>query len=147
MQVEIKGLSGLLKKLDRLGGDLEVAMREAMLKGGSVFEKSAKENCPVDTTRLRESITTQAIDNHTVSIGTNVEYAIPVEYGTGPKGDPAVPHTAKKYWRYKGPDGNWITSHGQAPQPYMRLAFKQSKDKALEVIQKSLQDSVRELMK
>jgi HK97 gp10 family phage protein len=147
MQVEIKGLSNLLKKLDKLGGNLPAAMRKAKLAGGLVIEGAVKENCPVESGRLRESHTTQAIDDHTVSVSTNVDYAIPVEYGTGPKGDPAVPHTAKKYWRYKGPDGRWITSHGQAPQPYMRLAFKQSKDKALEVIQKSLQDSVRELMK
>ena len=148
MQVEIKGLSSLLKKLDKLGANLEIAMRDAMLEGGLVFESAAKENCPVgETGNLRERITTQAIDNNTVSIGTNVDYAIPVEYGTGPKGDPEVPHTSKKYWRFKAPDGHWVTSHGQAPQPFMRPAFRQHKDKALEVIRKSLQDTIKGLMK
>lgn len=52
----------------------------AMEKIGLVAERYAKEMCPVDTGRLRNSITHAAGDNQ-VTVGTNVEYAIYVELG------------------------------------------------------------------
>ena len=48
---------------------------------GLTAEKYAKEIVPVDTGRLRNSIT-HDVDGKEVYIGTNVEYAPPVEYGT-----------------------------------------------------------------
>lgn len=44
-------------------------------------EKYAKQDCPVDTGRLRSSITHET-DNDTAYIGTNVEYGPYVEMGT-----------------------------------------------------------------
>lgn len=46
---------------------------------GNEAEGFAKEECPVDTGRLRNSISHTAED-HDVYIGTNVEYAPAVEY-------------------------------------------------------------------
>lgn len=48
---------------------------------GLVAEGYAKELCPVDTGRLRNSISHEA-DEEAVYIGTNVEYAPYVELGT-----------------------------------------------------------------
>jgi HK97 gp10 family phage protein len=48
---------------------------------GLTAEKYAKQIVPVDTGRLRNSITHE-VDGKEVYIGTNVEYAPPVEYGT-----------------------------------------------------------------
>jgi HK97 gp10 family phage protein len=48
---------------------------------GLTAEKYAKEITPVDTGRLRNSITHE-VDGKEVYIGTNVEYAPHVEYGT-----------------------------------------------------------------
>lgn len=61
-------------------------MKEQVLKGlesiGQECEGYAKDDCPVDTGRLRNSISHKVIDNETaVYIGTNVEYAPYVEYG------------------------------------------------------------------
>lgn len=57
---------------------IEVAMEEV----GMVAEGYAKILCPVDTGRLRNSITHGMVDDHTVAIGTNVEYGPHVELGT-----------------------------------------------------------------
>lgn len=62
------------------------AMKEQVLKGlesiGQECEGYAKDDCPVDTGRLRNSISHKVIDNeNAVYIGTNVEYAPYVEYG------------------------------------------------------------------
>lgn len=48
---------------------------------GQEAEGYAKDNCPVDTGRLRNSITNQVVEDElAVYIGTNVEYAPYVEY-------------------------------------------------------------------
>lgn len=145
MEVKVEGLNKLLKKLDGLGGSIPQSMQKAMLRGGAVFEAGAKEHCPVDTGQLRESIHTEAQSENTVTVGTNVQYAPYVEYGTGPKGDPSVPHTTKKSWRYQDAEGNWHTSHGQPPQPYMRTAFAENEDKAVEAVKESIKEDVRNL--
>lgn len=147
MEVKVAGLDKLLKKLDTLGGDVQKSTQKALLRGGAVFEKAAKDRCPVDKGHLRDSIHTEEKDSNTVSVGTNMDYAAYVEYGTGPKGDPSVPHTTKEFWRYQDEEGNWHTSHGQPPQPYMRPAFSENKDKAVDVVKESIREDVEELMK
>ena len=48
---------------------------------GGMAEANAKEICPVDTGRLRNSIT-HAVDGNDAYIGTNVDYGKFVELGT-----------------------------------------------------------------
>ena len=146
MEVKIEGLDKLLKKLDKLDGNVQESTKKALLRAGGVFEECAKKHCPVDTGHLHESIHTELRDNSTVSVGTNCEHAVYVEYGTGPKGDPSVPHTTKEFWRYQDAGGQWHTSHGQPPQPYMRPAFAEGKDEAVEAVKESIQEDIKELM-
>lgn len=62
-------------------GDAVVA---ALAEIGMSCERFAKKECPVDTGRLRNSITWQlASDEKAVYVGTNVEYAFSVHEGTG----------------------------------------------------------------
>lgn len=49
---------------------------------GLAGESFAKQDCPVDTGRLRNSITHVTDGDKSVYIGTNVEYAAYVELGT-----------------------------------------------------------------
>lgn len=62
--------------------EVQERINQALLKAGALVEGSAKERCPVDTGTLRNSINYQLMDERTVIIGTNVEYAPYVEYGT-----------------------------------------------------------------
>ena len=64
---------------------------------GGKAESYAKKLCPVDTGRLRNSITHQQYDENTEIIGTNVEYAPYVELGHHTTGGSFVP--AKPYLR------------------------------------------------
>ena len=52
-----------------------------VIECGLAIEAQAKDLAPVDTGRLRDSINT-AIGSEEVIVGTNVEYAPYVEYGT-----------------------------------------------------------------
>ena len=85
----------------------------------------------VDTGRLRSSV---GADNNeiivrgsktsvTMGIDCPVEYGIFIEYGTGPKGDPAIPHTSKEKWAYMGEDGKVHMGFPQYPRPFMRPAL------------------------
>ena len=65
--------------------DVQDAMQKAKDKAleiiGGKAESYATRLCPVDTGRLRNSITHQQFDENTEIIGTNVEYAPYVELG------------------------------------------------------------------
>lgn len=68
---------------DEFGSELERAIARGLEKVGLVAEGYAKRLCPVDTGRLRNSIT-HVIDGDELAayIGTNVEYGPHVELGT-----------------------------------------------------------------
>ena len=60
-------------------------------------------------------------------IGSPAEYAPYVEVGTGvysSKGD-----GRKTAWRYKTPDGKWVTTVGNKPQPFLEPAVTQNTEK------------------
>ena len=54
----------------------------ALIKAGAAWESYAKQGAPVDTGRLRNSMTHELESPDTVAIGSNVEYAIYQELGT-----------------------------------------------------------------
>lgn len=56
-------------------------IEQALIAIGMTAETYAKRECPVDTGRLRNSIS-HAYDDDSAYIGTNVEYAAFVELGT-----------------------------------------------------------------
>lgn len=57
----------------------EIAVARALIKIGIKAERFAKEDCPVDTGRLRNSIS-HAQKRNTLYVGTNVEYAPKQEF-------------------------------------------------------------------
>lgn len=72
----------------------QAARNKALEIIGGKAESYAKKLCPVDTGRLRNSITHQQYDQNTEVVGTNVEYAPFVElphHSTGGKLIPGKP--------------------------------------------------------
>lgn len=91
----------LIDHSDEVIDEMKKTMERALEKIGMVGEAYAKEECPVDTGTLRDSIS-HAIDDNTAIIGTNVEYAPYVELGTSkmdaqPYLRPAVENHIKEY--------------------------------------------------
>lgn len=66
---------------EKVASELESAIRRGLEAIGLVAEGHAKKAAPVDTGNLRNSIT-HAVEGKAAYIGTNVEYAPPVELGT-----------------------------------------------------------------
>lgn len=76
----IVNLDSLMDRLERLA-DPQAAVDRGITKCCLAVEATAKQNCPVDTGRLRGSIT-HDVNNGEGKVGTNVEYANFVEFGT-----------------------------------------------------------------
>lgn len=66
---------------DEVREALHEQVEQALIAIGMTAETYAKEGCPVDTGRLRNSIS-HDVDDEAAYIGTNVEYGKYVELGT-----------------------------------------------------------------
>lgn len=109
----------ILEKLkQRILDKLEVA--------GKFVEDSAKLLVAVDTGNLRGSITHKVINSElSVIIGTNVEYAPYLEFGTGEYAENG--QGRKGGWYYVDESGKGHFTHGSKPQPYLRPALLENK--------------------
>lgn len=100
------------------------AADRALERIGMQAEGYAKELCPVDTGNLRNSITHKVVSgDNEVYIGTNNEYAVYVELGTGiyAQGGRRDP------WHYQDDNGNWHRTRGAKAQPYLKPAVADHK--------------------
>ena len=118
----------------------ELALRRAMERACALVERKAKEKAPKDTGELRRSITSEVEVNSGEVEGivfTPLEYAPYVEYGTGlfaeQGGRKDVP------WHYQDDKGEWHTTSGQHPQPYMRPALTESREEILRILKEAFQ--------
>ena len=131
--IEIKGLQGVINRLRALGKDLDTVVDKSLHKSAYAVKRDTENNIEavgaVDTGRLRNSIVVEKVDKCRYAVGTNVEYAPSVEFGTGSKGDPAVAHTAKIKWVYCDPSGQFHTAYPQPARPFLRPAFEANKQR------------------
>jgi HK97 gp10 family phage protein len=119
MSGEIVGLDDLEKRLKELA---KVLSKDEFLKsakdGMTIYvEGPAKRNTPIDTGRLRNSETT-IIHKDQVITGTNVEYAPPVEFGSG----------------------------NRRAKPFMRPAWDEGKSKVVEHMEEQAQKNIRSIL-
>lgn len=122
--------------------ELRAVSVQALTKVGLLIEAQAKTLATVATGNLRDSI------NHIVKeyggevvaqVGTSVDYAFYVEFGTG---EFAVNGLGRKGgWVYRGPSGEWFFTWGQEPQPFIKPAFKRKRKQAQEVIANTFKSS------
>lgn len=116
-------------------------IKQAMGKVCALVERTAKEKAPKDTGALRRSITSNVSEEADYIVGTiytPLEYAPYVEYGTGlfaenGNGRSDVP------WSYQDDEGNWHSTSGQHPHPYMRPALTDNKEKILQIFEEAFE--------
>lgn len=136
--IEFDGYDKILYKLNTLY-DLD-NVKKGMGKACALVEKQAKQKAPKDTGALRRSITSKVeTDSDTVegTIFTPLEYSNFVEYGTGlftenGNGRKDVP------WLYIDDKKKFHVTSGQHPQPYMRPALNENREKIIELIKEGL---------
>lgn len=130
--IKFEGIEEVLDSIDSLA-DLE-GLQSALGKACAVVEASAKQKAPKDTGALARSITSKIEDTEGI-IFTPLEYAPYVEYGTGlfaEEGGRSTP------WVYKDDKGEWHKTSGQKPQPFMRPALEENREKIINILKEGI---------
>lgn len=140
----IENLDKLLTKLENLK---TVSVEQAVNEACILVENDAKKRCPVDTGELRMSITheiEETSENRTTgAVGTNLEYAPYVEFGTGIFS--SLGNGRQDRWSYKDAKGEWHSTIGQQPQPYLHPALDDNRKEVKKLIQKKIEEGVKKL--
>ena len=135
MSVEFEGIGRVLAAIDEVGdtGDIKRALGRAC----AIVEASAKQKAPKGSGELRRSIKSEVRGTEGV-VFTELEYAPYVEFGTGlfaeNGGRSDVP------WCYQDDEGNWWTTYGQHPQPFMRPALDENRAKIIKILKEGVKD-------
>lgn len=137
IDIDVLNLNQVLNAIDDIGDSPE--LRQALGRACALVERSAKEKAPKDTGALRRSITSEITNengNLTGVVFTPLEYAPYVEYGTGlfaeKGGRKDVP------WVYQDDKGEWHSTSGQKPQPFMRPALNENREEIIRIIKEAL---------
>jgi len=139
---QLKGDKALKQALKQHRVKLTQKMQLALRAGAMEIQNSAKKKVPVKTGNLKRSINTEIEENGdeiNAIIGTDVEYAPYIEYGTRPHKINAPVEIKNVGWRYIG------KHPGTEPKPFLRPAFDENEKKANEIIDKTLDKLLRKL--
>lgn len=118
--------------------ELERAMIRGLIKAAMLVEGQAVLLVPTKTGALKKSIGYKVNESELVAyVGTNCEYAIYVEFGTGEFAENG--NGRQGGWVYRTPDGKVYFTYGMEPQPYLRPAFRQN--------QKAIKDILADCLK
>lgn len=132
----MSGLENVLDSLDNLTNTS--GLGAAMGKACALVERSAKQKAPKDTGALRRSITSEVVTSGEDILGvvsTPLEYAPYIEYGTGLFAESTGRQDA---WSYKDDKGEWHSTSGQKPQPFMRPALNENRERITEILKEGL---------
>lgn len=136
MSIEFRGLEEVIDRLDKIQNPKK--MEEALSKAALLVERSAIQNAPKGSGELRRSIKSK-VENMEGIVYSPLEYAPYVEYGTGlfaedGGGRKDVP------WHYQDIHGEWHSTSGREPTPYMRPALNENKEKIIKLLKEGLVD-------
>lgn len=139
MAVEFQGVENIMNALDQIADAPEVV--KAMQKACALVEAEARKKAPKGNGALRNSIESRVeVDGDDIKgvVFTSLEYAPYVEYGTGlfaeNGGRKDVP------WSYKDDKGEWHSTSGMKPHPFMRPAFLENREKIKEILGESIKN-------
>lgn len=131
--IYFEGLEEVLSSIEGLADTSK--LEEALGRACAVVEADAKKKAPKGNGDLRRSITSKVEDDKGV-VYTPLLYAPYVEYGTGlfaeSGGRQDVP------WNYQDDKGEWHSTSGMKPHPYLRPALNENREKILRILKESL---------
>lgn len=132
-EIRFEGLDNLLDRLEKISSPNNI--EQGLAQACALVERSAKQKAPKGNGELRRSISSKVEDLKGI-VFTPLEYAPYVEYGTGlfaeEGGRIDVP------WCYQDDKGEWHSTSGQAPHPYMRPALNENREEILRILKEAL---------
>lgn len=131
--VRFEGLDNINRRLDEMQ-DTDTVYK-ALGKACALVERTAKMKAPKDNGELRRSITSK-VEGLTGIVFTPLEYAPYVEYGTGLFAETAGRKDVP--WCYQDDEGEWHSTSGQKPQPFMRPALNDNRTEVRKIIKEGI---------
>lgn len=132
-EIRLEGLDEIFERLEKI--ENAEGIYKALGKSCALVERSAKKNAPKDIGELRRSISSE-VNGLVGVVFTPKEYAPYVEYGTGlfaeEGGRRDVP------WHYQDDKGEWHSTSGQKPQPFMRPALNENREKIKQILKEGI---------
>ena len=121
----------------QVGEAFRAACLRALERCGMEAEGYAKDLAPVDTGRGRNSISHKVDESEpAVYVGTNLDYMIYQELGTGIYAEGGRPTP----WVYQDAQGNWHWTAGNPAQPFLAPAVKDHQTTYRNIIEDELQN-------
>ena len=137
--LRLEGLEEVLARIEDMADT--TGIESAMGRACALVERDAKTKAPKDTGALRNSIQSKVEKDGQDVIGvvfTPLEYAPYVEFGTGLFAEEGGRKTP---WTYEDEKtGDRIFTRGQKPQPYLRPALYENKEKITQMLKEGLND-------
>jgi HK97 gp10 family phage protein len=136
--MRIEGIDTVLQRIENIADTAPI--KQAMGKCCALVERTAKQTAPKGNGELRNSIQSEVKDDGFNVLGevyTPLEYAPYIEYGTGlfaeeGNGRKDVP------WHYQDEQGNWHSTSGQPPKPFLRPALADNREKIINILKESV---------
>ena len=135
--IRIEGADEVIEMIEKITDTSK--LNGAVDKACLFVEGEARRKAPKRTGELRRSIESKVENNGDEIIGTvftPLEYAPYVEYGTGlfaeSGGRKDVP------WNYQDDKGEWHSTSGMKPQPFMRPALNENRERIVGLIREGL---------
>jgi HK97 gp10 family phage protein len=147
-EIQVIGLDGLLRDVERAGGDATALVRAAQTNSATHIQSEARKRAPHATGTLQRSIQIEN-DGPAVRVSVNEKYGPWVEYGTGifgPGGQRITPKQAKVLRWVSG--GKTIFARsiaGMRPRPFFGPAVEDSAEYIYSQFMKVCERLVREL--
>nr|DAH78265.1 MAG TPA: putative tail component [Caudoviricetes sp.] len=121
----------------------KAAIKQAQIKwleaAALAIQGQAQSLIKNDTSNLENSINHKIVVSKLEAyVGTNCEYAIYVEFGTGEFAENG--RGRKGGWVYQDSQGKYHFTRGRRPKPYLRPAYRQNKQALIQLLNKYLRE-------
>lgn len=132
--IRFEGLDRILDRLENISSPQNA--QQALGKACALVERSAKQKAPKGKTGDLRKFISSRVDGLQGIVFSPLEYAPYVEYGTGlfaeEGGRTDVP------WHYQDEKGEWHSTSGQEPHPFMRPALEENREKIIEILKEGI---------
>lgn len=136
MAVDVQFTDNSKQVLQELQAKAEAALEACGNQAVSHAKQNITAASRVDTGALRNSMTHQVEMNEKACyVGTNQEYAIYNEYGTGIYADGGGRNTP---WSYQDAHGDWHRTRGMKPIHFLKNAIQDHQGEYRQIIQQEL---------
>lgn len=165
VNVSLEGEKEFLAKVNQLRVIANAKMKVTVQKSAVAIQREARRNAPVDTGRLRSSITPEYFADGLVgTIGPRVNYGGFVEFGTGPhktsEGSQEFQESIFEWTRRQGIGGGGagsllaafaiitiIRRRGTPPQPFLLPAWEGEKPQFRKEVERILKAETKRTLK